>query len=400
MNLIKKIKKETWFFILILTLVIFFLRLTHLGAIKDEIFDEVYFVNFAKNYLSGVSFFDIHPPLGKLILAIGIKAFNGPFGWRIMAAIFGAALIPLGYLTGKEIANKTVGIFTALILALDGMLLVYSRVGLIDIFLAFLILLAFYGFLRFANSEKTIFLILTGISLGLAASVKYIGGLVFLTFIVVILVKKVPFFKNLPRYFAFLVVIPLLIYLGFFLFNFKPNNEFLSQVIAWHKQSFNYNLTLKEGHPYASKWWGWFLLLRPIWLYFKDVDGKFIGVVGMGNPLAWWSAIVVVPLLIWGSFKKNKANIVILSSFLIFWLFWAPYSRVLFIYHAIPAFIFLVLGIAFWLEKLLKEKYGRFLVLLYFLVLIGLFIYFLPIWMGFPIESSQFYHRTWLKGWI
>src|SRR3990167_5014776 len=303
----REILRNAWLFILVLTLLSFLLRLWHLGAIKEEIFDEVYFVNFAKNYLTGTNFFDIHPPLGKLILAIGIKTFNGQLGWRIMAVIFGTALIPLGYLTGKEIANKTVGIFTALILALDGMLLVYSRVGLIDIFLIFFILLAFYSFLKFANSQKMIFLFLTGLALGLAASVKYIGGLVFLTFIVIAFVKKVPFFRNLLRFFIFLIVIPVLIYLGFFLFNFKLNPEFLSQVITWHKQSFNYNLTLTEGHPYASKWWGWFLLLRPIWLYFKDIGGKYVGVVGLGNPLAWLSAIVVIPLLIWGSIQRKNA---------------------------------------------------------------------------------------------
>src|SRR3989344_9040533 len=84
----KEILKETWIFILILVIFSFLLRLWHLGAIKEEIFDEVYFIDFAKNYLAGTSFFDIHPPLGKLILAVGIRFFEDQFGWRIMAAIF------------------------------------------------------------------------------------------------------------------------------------------------------------------------------------------------------------------------------------------------------------------------------------------------------------------------
>lgn len=403
----KEILAQTWFFIIILILASFLLRIWHLGAIKEKIFDEVYFVTFAKNYLSHTNFFDIHPPLGKLIIALGIKIFSdNEIGARIMPAIFGTALIGLGYLTGKELAGKMVGIFTALILSFDGMILVYSRIGLIDIFLVFFILLSFYGFLKFANSKKTIFLILTGVSLGLAASVKYIGALVILTFILIAIVKKIPLIKNLWRLILFIVFLPTLIYLAFFLFNFSPNSQFFREVINWHQQSFNYNLHLSEGHPYASKWWGWFLLLRPIWLYFKDVDSKYIGVVGMGNPLAWWSSIVVVPLLVWGvSRKKNaanaaKTNIIILASFLIFWLFWAFFSRVLFMYHAIPSFIFLSLGIAFWLEKLLKEKFGKTFVAAYFVILIILFIFFLPIWLGLPIDPAAFYHRTWLKGWI
>jgi len=404
----KELLNQTWFFLCLLILVSFFLRIWHLGAIKEPIFDEVYFVAFAKNYLTHVSFFDIHPPLGKLILAIGIKIFgDNQFGQRIMPAIFGTALIPLGYLAAKELMAKAklnrakiVGLFTALILTLDGMLLVYSRVGLMDIFLVFFIVLSFYLFLKFANTQKILYLFFSGVAVGLAASVKYNGALLILIFLIIILVRKIPFLKNLLYFVLFLGLVPIIIYLSFFLFNFPLNNQFLHEVLNWHIQSFNYNLTLTEGHPYASKWWGWFLLLRPIWLYFKDLNGQYIGVDGIGNPLLWWSAIVVLPLLIWGVFKRSKVNLIILSSFLIFCLFWAFFSRVLFQYHAIPAFTFLAFGIAYWLERLLQVKSGNILVAVYFLAVLAIFIYFLPIWMGLPISSANFYHHIWLKGWI
>src|SRR3990172_10365852 len=134
---VKILLDHTWIFILVLTVASLLLRLWHLGYIKDQIFDEVYFVTFAKNYLTHVEFFDIHPPLGKLIIATGIKIFGDTqFGWRIMPAIFGTLMIPLMYLSGKELINKTAGIFAAIILALDGLFLVYSRSGLIDIFLS------------------------------------------------------------------------------------------------------------------------------------------------------------------------------------------------------------------------------------------------------------------------
>ena len=403
-KIIKVILQEPWIFILILTIFSFLIRLLYLGAVKEQIFDEVYFVEFAKNYLSHTAFFDIHPPLGKLILAVGLKTITGQVGWRIMPAIFGTLLIPLGYLTGKELTNppegKIVGIFAALILAFDGMLLVYSRIGLLDIFLAFFILLSFYLFLKFANTQKIIFLILAGLAVGLAAQIKYIGALILLVFLIIIIVKKLPLKKYLWPYIAFIIFLPIIIYLGFFLFNFPLNRQFMSEVINWHWQSFNYNFHLTATHPYASKWWGWFLLVRPIWLYFKDQNNNYIGIVGLGNPLVWWSAIVVIPVLFWLAIKKNKEAIIILAGFLFFWVFWAFFSRVLFLYHAIPSFLFLALGTAYLLEKLLKEKYGKIFVTLYFLILIGLFIFFLPVWMGLPINSAQFYHRTWFKSWI
>ena len=406
----KSFWKKNWLTITLIFIVIasFLLRIWHLGRIGEQIFDEVYFVQFAKNYLTGVSFFDIHPPLGKLIIALGLKIFGETsFTWRVMPAIFGTLLIIVGYLTGKEISSRIMGLLVAIIFALDGLLLVYSRTGLIDIFLAFFILLSFYLFLKFTNSHKISYLILAGVTLGLAASIKYIGWLVFLIFILMAIVKKINFKANFWKILIFIVIVPVLIYLAFFLFNFR-NPDFFKQVLEWHRQSFNYNITLTEGHPYGSKWWSWFLLLRPIWLYFKDVDGKFVGVDGLGNPLAWWSSIVIIPLLIWtifqGSRQKNLADfqnsLIILGSFLIFLLFWAPFKRVLFFYHALPSFLFLSLGIAFFLEKLSKIPLGKYYLAIYLSILLILFIFFLPIWTGIPLPSVQFYHRIWLKGWI
>ena len=375
----------------------FFLRIWQLGKIGEKIFDEVYFVQFAQNYLSKTEFFDIHPPLGKLIIALALKLFGDTsFTWRIMPAIFGTLLILVGYLIGKEISSKRMGLLVSLILALDGMLLVYSRTGLIDIFLSFFILLAFYFFLRFARTQEIPWLISAGVSMALAASVKYIGALILLIFILIIIVRKIPLLKNLGYYLVFLIILPAVIYLSFFLFNFH-GNDFFAKVLEWHNQSFNYNFTLNDSHPYGSKWWGWFLLLRPIWLYFKDIDGKFIGI---GNPLAWWSSLAIIPLLIWGISKGHKDNMIILGGFLIFLLIWAPVKRVLFFYHAMPSFLFLSLGTAFWLEKLSKIHGGKYFLGFYLGVLVILFIFFLPIWLGLPLESSHFYWRIWFKGWI
>lgn len=47
------------------------LRLWGLGRFEEFVFDEVYFAQFAWNYLHNVPFFDGHPPLGKYIIALG-----------------------------------------------------------------------------------------------------------------------------------------------------------------------------------------------------------------------------------------------------------------------------------------------------------------------------------------
>ena len=71
-------------------------RLINLGYPSSRIFDEVYFPVFANDYLKHIPFFDVHPPLGKFIIAAGIFLFgDNSFGWRIMPALFGIGMIAI-----------------------------------------------------------------------------------------------------------------------------------------------------------------------------------------------------------------------------------------------------------------------------------------------------------------
>ena len=58
------------------TLISLALRLYRISEPRQVVFDEVHFGGFASNYLKGTYFFDVHPPLGKLIIA-GIGHFYG-----------------------------------------------------------------------------------------------------------------------------------------------------------------------------------------------------------------------------------------------------------------------------------------------------------------------------------
>ena len=64
---------------------------------SESVFDEVYYVRAAEDYLSGRDpYEDTHPPLGKLIIAAGISVLgNNPRGWRIAGVLFASAMIPV-----------------------------------------------------------------------------------------------------------------------------------------------------------------------------------------------------------------------------------------------------------------------------------------------------------------
>src|SRR5919108_3796756 len=112
------------------------------------VFDEVYFANDARDDLAGCDYFDPEPPLAKLIIALGIKLFGfNSFGWRVMPALFGTALVPLMYLPARPLLTvRFFAISAGTLTAFDGMMFVESRTAVIDIIPITLAVLADLGF--------------------------------------------------------------------------------------------------------------------------------------------------------------------------------------------------------------------------------------------------------------
>lgn len=89
--------------------------------------------------------FVVHPPLGKWTIALGEYAFGAtPFGWRISVAVLGVlGIIMLARIVRRLTRSDLIGTLAGLLLALDGIHIVMSRTGLLDMVLAFWILAAF-----------------------------------------------------------------------------------------------------------------------------------------------------------------------------------------------------------------------------------------------------------------
>ena len=92
----------------------------------------------------------VHPPLAKEIIALGESAFGyTPMGWRVMAALFGVGTVLLIMsLTRRLSASWQVATFAGIIAVFDGVLLVTSKFGMLDIFLTFFVVLAAWALVR------------------------------------------------------------------------------------------------------------------------------------------------------------------------------------------------------------------------------------------------------------
>lgn len=89
--------------------------------------------------------FVVHPPLGKWTIALGEYVFGAtPFGWRIAVAVLGTlSILMVARITRRLTRSNLIGTLAGFLLALDGMHLVMSRTGLLDMVLMFWILASF-----------------------------------------------------------------------------------------------------------------------------------------------------------------------------------------------------------------------------------------------------------------
>ena len=131
---------------IVIALISFVLRIFNLGTPKGFVFDEVYYVDGARDFLKyGVEVdgtkpeFIVHPPVGKWLIASGIKLFgDNEFGWRFASAVIGTLLILVfARLVHVLYYSPFLTALGAGLISIDGLLLVHSRTALLDLFLTF-----------------------------------------------------------------------------------------------------------------------------------------------------------------------------------------------------------------------------------------------------------------------
>lgn len=351
-----RMKAWYWGGPLLVTLLGAILRLWDLGSPHSLVFDETFYVKDADTlmhlgYESGweagadesfaagkpvpfttMGSYVAHPPLGKWMIAGGIAIF-GPgssFGWRIsgvavgVIAIFVIAMIARTLTKSTLLATIAGGLF-----AIDGHAIVMSRAALLDNFVMFFTLLAFWAILldrnqsanrlalwmsRREQSGRSIewgpalwsrpWLITAGVLFGAASAVKW-SGLYFLaafavyTLIVdaaarrnagVVFWASGTAFKQAPVTFLLTVPVAVATYLvswtGWFVtkggyyrdWADDPDNALKgtfswiphSVQSFWHYQSSVYDFHVNEHavHAYAANPLTWLFMIRPTAFYY------------------------------------------------------------------------------------------------------------------------------------
>ena len=350
-----------------------------------------------------------HPPLSRDLMQIGIHVFgDNSIGWRVLSAFFGALGIVVVFCIGREFFSYQVGVFAAVLLLFDGLWFVQSRTAMLDIFLACFLLLAYFCFGKYllrSDQYRWKFLWLAGAALGLALATKWsaIYSLFFLG--VWAFVREVKFTrgeKSLRGLWVFLGVfalLPPLEYLmahaQFFAMGYSLSDWLNLQSDMWH-----YHTTLQAHHNWASPWWSWPLLLKPVWYHVGVTPTEIQHVFALGNPAIWWMFFPALGYFVW-RWKAQNFNMIcglVLLGFLGNWLPWALSPRIAFLYHFLPSVPFGCLMIAVGFQQLSSTR-RQFICWSYFAIVLLSFQYFYPHFAAVLISREYSQQHFWLRGW-
>ena len=348
------VTRNGWIATVVTTLIAAFTRLWNLGSPHEIMFDETYYVKdaysiwhlgyegtWAQNAnasfvrgnfstLSPEASFVVHPPLGKWLIATGME-LTGPassWGWRLAVALAGIATVfLLCRLVWRLFPSPLLVGLAGLFLAIDGVGITESRIGLLDGFIGLFALAAVYCIVRDRQSQRERiarllegtaagalapkagwrpWMISAGVLLGCACSVKWSGLYLLATIGIMTVIwdgaalravkAKVWKLETLVSrgWGNFMRLVPvagatyLLSWFGWFMNpsaykhgwaaaeraagrgSWLPDS--IADFIEYHRAIYKFHVGLSTPHSYMAKPSGWLLQMRPTSFYWQSND--------------------------------------------------------------------------------------------------------------------------------
>jgi dolichyl-phosphate-mannose-protein mannosyltransferase len=471
-------------------------RLWNLGFPPKLVFDETYYVKDALTlsveghekswpddanssfeneelfgYLSDPAFV-VHPPLGKWLIASGMWLV-GPdqsVGWRLSTAAVGVLTVGLLMLVAHRLFKSVaLSIAAGLLLAIDGLAITMSRTALLDTSLTFFLVLGFLFFL--IDQEKSRFLIaqairqstnsvlwfrpwlvLTGLTLGLASSIKWSGLYLLAGIGLYVVISETLLRKNSEEpgwlrngvlfqgAYSFMSLVPtalaayLLTWLGWitgsggYVRNWATENslpgifgalpQWMQSLWHYHGMIYQFHVNLSTQHNYESHPIGWLVGFRPTAFFYESYSfgegaceieaGCSSAITALGNPLIWVGSAAALLYLIYRYARRRERVIgLTLLGTASLYLPWLVLSeRTVFSFYSVSFQPWLILGLVFGLRQLRRKLRSRSkplataLVASFFTLALALSMFFFPVNSGMFLTFEMWQLRMWLPSWI
>ncbi len=419
------------------------------GYMDGMYFDESYHGRTAYEQLNNrVWYENTHPPLGKVFISWSIALLGmTPFGWRFAGTLAGVLMVPALYYLAKLLFKKSGFAFASVFLfCFDFMHLAQTRLGTIDSYPVLFIILEFACMLHYAHLSfyhekliKTLVpLFFSGLFMGLGIASKWIGvyagaGLAVFFFAILFarfgeyrkarqalakggkdiawaqsIVEKFPTYTlaTLLCCLVFFVAVPIAVYIGSYYQFLRIEGNGLQEVWAYQQHMLNYHKGVFQSHPFASPWYQWPLILKPIWYYLGEFEpeGMVSSIASLGNPALWWPGLLAILWLcvraVQGYGKTDRRIYIVLLGYFMNFLPWVLVPRITFIYHYFASVPFLALAVGLYLEDFYaRHKYAKTWIGLYLAVVLALYALFYPLLTGIPMPDVRAQLFEWLPSW-
>lgn len=248
-----------------------------------------------------------HPPLGKLLMWVGVAATDSPLGWRIMGALAGAVGVAAMFLLGNRLfVSPTAGAIAAFCLLAENLYYANAQLGLLDVFQVSFGIAAIAAALGSHRERR-----LAPVVLGLALSAKYTALFLLPAFAATLFLAAPPF-HSFRRRLLVAVRDSLAVPLAVLLFSYLPYFIVWARILgpsavpgAWLETQgalLAWDYTGARWHPCGSPPGEWIPMVWPTF-YFQRLgtDGTVQYIHALGNPAVWWGgavAAIAAPLVL------------------------------------------------------------------------------------------------------
>lgn len=452
--------------LVLLMLVAGVLRLSGLSEPRELIFDETYYARDACWYVEAspdvceraADAPEVHPPLGKWLIGIGIKltGFDCPdpavcrgsttsFGWRVMPAIAGVVTVGLLFLLARRLFRSTLAATVAGgLLAFDLLHFVQSRTSMLDIFIP---MFGVAGFLflvmdRDRSLEDTPersrwdrpWRLAAGAAFGAAIATKWSGGLFLIAGLVLTVAwawaarRDQPLGARVrslvrsegPSIAIFLIVVPVVLYAFTYVGRVggsvtgAPWKQGHVVRALWdhHDYMLDFHRNLASQHTYQSPGWSWIAIKRPVSYYFcsdstdppcpEGEAGDYGEIFATGNPFVWWTSVLALLYVAYRWIRTRNfrgPEGVILAGVAFTYLPWITPMLdrpAIFIFYLLPTIPFMCLAIGYVATRIGTSWEAKSAVALFTVATIGVFGFYHPLLVGDPIPQSEWDERIWV----
>jgi dolichyl-phosphate-mannose-protein mannosyltransferase len=391
------------------------LRIQNVGYPFHWGFDEEQMVSAARQFLICLPATGecCHPPLGKLLVAVGILLFgDNPMGWRFMALCLGVqSIVLVFFLASSLFKDLRAGWLAAAFMAADGFCLAFSRDAFPEGMMSCLVL---WSMLAAVTARGWGGVLACAVLVGLAGSIKWSGLVVGLPACVAILMLKRARWYSLIAFAAVPIVHWAIWMIGLALIG-QPYDP----VSVWEEMQRRKSLHLGFPHganPSESAWYTWFLMVHPLVLKSAHSGSTARLASSVANPLLLFTADGILALLplagaAWvlrlGKWRErwsrlfdthsNKALLILWVAWLSMLLLWISGRIVEYWYHYLTPWglaLPLVAGVFARLDRRFPKT-----VLVFVLLVLAFFIYLAPVWAEIPISSDAVRYRLIFPMW-